>query len=53
MVDEARAAPLYDWIVNHDDRKSFVILYILLAVLLSAFVSLFWLCFVVGVHYTF
>lgn len=31
-----------DWIINHDDRWSFVILYVGGAVLLSVFMSLFW-----------
>lgn len=41
------------WIVKHDDSKVFIILYISLAVILSAFISLFWLLAVVAVHFAF
>lgn len=41
------------WIINHDDKKLFVVLYISLAVILSIWLGLFWLCVVVGVHYLF
>ncbi len=43
----------YHWIIQHDDSKIFVVLYIALAVTLSIFISLFWLVFVVGVHFIF
>jgi hypothetical protein len=42
-----------NWIINHDDKKLFVVLYISLAVILSIWLGLFWLCVVVGVHYLF
>jgi hypothetical protein len=41
------------WIINHDDKKLFVVAYISLAVILSIWLGLFWLCVVVGVHYLF
>jgi hypothetical protein len=44
---------LHTWIVQHDNKWLFVILYILLAVALSIWISLFWLVFVVGVHFVF
>jgi hypothetical protein len=39
-----------EWIHDHDHRWLFVILYLGLAVVLSVFVSLFWLVFMAGVH---
>jgi hypothetical protein len=44
------AGPVRTWIINHDDSRFFIIAYIGLAVVLSAFVSLFWLVAVVGLH---
>jgi hypothetical protein len=44
---------LRHWIVNHDDSWLFVAAYIGLAVILSTFISLFWLVAVVGVHFAF
>lgn len=41
---------LGEWILHHDDRWLFVVLYTGLALTLSAFVSLFWLVAVVAVH---
>jgi len=41
------------WIINHDDSKIFMVLYIGLAVVLSIWISLFWLLAVVGVHFVF
>ena len=38
------------WIINHDENKAFVLIYIGLAVTLSIVFGLFWLCAVVGVH---
>jgi hypothetical protein len=38
------------WLVEHDDRWSFLIPYVALAVVLSVFISLFWLVVVVAVH---
>lgn len=45
--------PIHAWIVNHDDSRLFIVAYIGLAVVLSAFVSLFWLVVVVGLHLCF
>ncbi len=38
------------WLIEHDEKTLFTILYIGLSVLLSVFVSLFWLLAIVGVH---
>ncbi len=45
--------PVYAWIVNHDDRWLFTFFYIGLAVVLSIWISLFWLVALVGVHFLF
>ena len=42
-----------NWIINHDDNRSFIIVYITLAVTLSIALGLFWLCAVVGIHFLF
>lgn len=39
------------WILKHDDCKIFIIVYIGMAVLLSLLISLFWLAFVVFIHF--
>lgn len=39
------------WIEKHDECKFFIVSYIALAVLLSLFISLFWLVFVVFIHF--
>jgi hypothetical protein len=44
---------LYNWILNHDDSWLFIIAYIGLAVVLSIWISLFWLVAVVAVHFAF
>lgn len=41
---------VYQWIKEHDNQKVFIIGYIGLALLLSTFISLFWLIFVVLIH---
>jgi hypothetical protein len=41
------------WIINHDDSWLFIISYIGLAVVLSIWISLFWLVAVVAVHFAF
>ena len=48
-----QSGPVYRWVVRHDDSWVFVALYIGLAVVLSAVISLFWLVVVVGVHFAF
>jgi len=40
-----------DWIIEHDDRWLFIILYVGLAVVLSVWISLFWLIVVVAGHF--
>jgi hypothetical protein len=44
---------VHTWIIQHDDKWLFVILYVGLAVVLSIWISLFWLVFVVGIHFAF
>jgi hypothetical protein len=41
---------LHEWVVEHDDSKLFLGLYVGLAVVLSIWISLFWLVAVVAVH---
>ena len=47
------ATPVRDWIVNHDDSRAFVLLYLVLALVLSIAIGLFWLVALVGVHFVF
>lgn len=49
MVSD-RAKHFHAWVVEHDERWLFVALYIGLAVVLSIWISLFWLVVVVAVH---
>ena len=51
-MNEKKSA-VVQWIVNHDDSRLFVVVYIGLAVTLSIVLGLFWLCAVVAVHYIF
>lgn len=56
MHDPAAVSPLHAahrWVVEHDDRRLFIALYIGLAVVLSIWISLFWLLVIVGVHLLF
>ncbi|HRQ23643.1 MAG TPA: hypothetical protein PLF42_09490 [Anaerolineales bacterium] len=48
-----RLASFRTWVVNHDDSWLFIVLYIGLAVVLSIWISLFWLVAVVAVHFGF
>lgn len=48
-----RLGRMREWIIEHDDSKLFLVLYIGLAVVLSIWVSLFWLVAVVAVHFAF
>ena len=43
----------YQWVVDHDDSWLFMALYIGLAVVLSIWISLFWLVVVVAIHFLF
>jgi hypothetical protein len=57
-MDESRASAsvwdrIHDWILDHDNRWSFVGAYLLLAVVLTIALSLFWLVAVVAVHFLF
>lgn len=45
------AGPLRRWLITHDDKWTFIVPYIGLAVLLSVLISLFWLVVVVAVHF--
>ncbi len=42
--------PVRQWILSHDERLSFAVAYVVLAVGLSLFVSLFWLLVLVAIH---
>lgn len=41
---------IHNYIIDHDNRWSFIIAYISLAVILAIAINLFWLCMVVAVH---
>jgi hypothetical protein len=43
----------HGWVVHHDEKRLFVVLYIGLALVLSIWISLFWLAAVVAVHFIF
>jgi hypothetical protein len=45
--------PLRRWIIDHDNSRLFVVAYVGLELVLSIFVGLFWLVFVVGLHVVF
>lgn len=47
---QTSGSALRRWIVEHEDRSSFLFLYIAAAVVLSLVISLFWLVFVVALH---
>lgn len=49
QTDDSRS--IRRWILNHDDSRLFIILYIGLAVVLSIAISMFWLVVIVGVHF--
>ncbi len=52
-LSNGRLEAVHEWIVNHDESWLFVVLYIGLAVVLSIWISLFWLVAVVLVHFIF
>jgi hypothetical protein len=52
MLRQERLHSTYIRIVNHDQSRAFNVLYISLALILSVFVSLFWLVLIVGIHFT-
>jgi hypothetical protein len=52
-LSNGRLEAVHEWIVNHDESWLFVVLYIGLAVVLSIWISLFWLVAVVFVHFIF
>lgn len=41
---------MMDWVVKHDDRWLFTIFYVGLAIVLSVFISIFWLVVLVAIH---
>lgn len=45
--------PVLRWIIDHDDKRAFLIGYVGLTILLTIGISLFWLFFLVGVHLCF
>jgi hypothetical protein len=45
------AAPIGQWCSEHDERNSFVFIYITASVVLSLMAGLFWLVMLVGVHF--
>lgn len=49
-VELSSLGPVRTWIVNHDRSWAFALLYVGLAVVLSIFVSLFWLIAIVALH---
>lgn len=49
----AEAETTGGWIVEHDDRRSFILPYLFLSVTFSLFVSLFWLFVLVAIHLSF
>jgi hypothetical protein len=48
-----QVGPIRRFIIDHDDKWLFTVLYVGAAVLLSIWISLFWLVVVVGVHFAF
>jgi hypothetical protein len=50
LVTAGSSNRLREWIVNHDESWLFVVSYITLAVVLSIWISLFWLLVVIGMH---
>lgn len=53
MAPETSSSSLRRWIVEHDERWIFIGGYVTLAIVLSIWISLFWLLVVVGVHFAF
>jgi hypothetical protein len=50
---DSQPTGIRNWIINHDESWLFIIAYIGLAVVLSIWISLFWLVAVVAVHFAF
>ena len=44
---------IINWIVDHDSKKLFIVLYISISLVLSIVISLFWLLFAVMIHFAF
>jgi hypothetical protein len=53
LISKNAFEPVYSWIIHHDEKWLFTISYIVLAVVLSIWISLFWLVVVVTVHFAF
>lgn len=45
------STPVKNWVANHDERWSFILLYVVGAVLLSVFASLFWVAMLALLHF--
>jgi hypothetical protein len=53
LISKNAIASTYSWIIHHDEKWLFTLSYIGFAVVLSIWLSLFWLVLVVGVHFIF
>ena len=51
--EAASPGPIRRWIIDHDDSWVFLIGYVCLTIVLTIWVSLFWLVFMVGLHFVF
>lgn len=49
-AEPASVGAIRRWILSHDERLSFAAAYVILAVALSLFISLFWLLVIVAIH---
>jgi hypothetical protein len=52
-IENERTQSFREWVINHDESWLFVGLYVGLAVVLSIWISLFWLVAVVAIHFGF
>lgn len=52
-LSQAGLNSAHRWIIDHDKSRVFNVLYVGLAIILSVFVSLFWLVLIVGIHFAF
>lgn len=49
----ASRVSLREWLRDHDDQWPFVVVYLGASVVLSIFISLFWLLFIIAIHFAF
>ncbi len=47
---DAASRSLYRWVIEHDDRRLFLVGYIVLSIVLSIAISLFWLLVLIAIH---